>query len=95
MEIKLFATVFAVVFLAELGDKTQLATALFAARSPTGLLTVFVAASLALILASAIAVAAGHLLAQYVSTRVLSYVAGAGFILIGFWTLLRAGAAQA
>lgn len=95
MEIKLFASVFAVVFIAELGDKTQLATALFAARSPAALLTVFIAASLALILASGIAVVAGNLLAQYVSARQLSYVAGAGFILVGIWTLLQAGAAQA
>lgn len=95
MEIKLFASVFTVVFIAELGDKTQLATALFAARSPAGLLTVFIAASLALMLASGIAVVAGNLLAQYVSARQLSYVAGAGFILVGIWTLLQAGAAQA
>ena len=75
MDIKLAATVFGVVFLAELGDKTQLATLLFSAKSPDSLITVFVGASLALIAASAIGVAAGGLLAQYVSTRLLSYVA--------------------
>ena len=91
MELKLFATVFGVVFLAELGDKTQLATLLFATtKSPAGLLTVFLAASLALILASGIAVAAGGLLSQYISTKYLSYVAGAGFIIIGIWTLWQA-----
>lgn len=90
MELKLFATVFGVVFLAELGDKTQLATLLFAAKSPAGLLTVFLAASLALILASAIAVAAGGILTQYINTKYLSYAAGVGFIIIGVWTLWQA-----
>ena len=90
MELKLFATIFGVVFLAELGDKTQLATLLFAAKSPAGLVTVFVAASLALILASGIAVVAGGLQSQYINTKYLSYMAGAGFIIIGIWTLWQA-----
>lgn len=87
MDIKLAATVFGVVFLAELGDKTQLATLLFSAKSPERLFTVFLGASLALVLTSAIGVLAGGLVAQYVSPRLLSYVAGAGFILIGAWTI--------
>ncbi len=87
MDIKLAATVFGVVFLAELGDKTQLATLLFAAKSPESLIIVFLGASLALVLTSAIGVLAGGLVAQYVSPKLLSYVAGAGFILIGVWTI--------
>ena len=54
------------------------------------LLTVFAGASLALVLASAIGVLAGSLLSDYVSERVLRYVAGFGFIAIGAWTLVRA-----
>ena len=92
MDIKLAATVFGVVFLAELGDKTQLATLLFSAKSPENLLTVFVGASLALVLTSAIGVAAGGLVAQYVSPTLLSYVAGAGFIIIGVWSIWQAAA---
>jgi putative Ca2+/H+ antiporter (TMEM165/GDT1 family) len=87
MDIKLAATVFGVVFLAELGDKTQLATLLFSAKSPENLFVVFLGASLALVLTSAIGVLAGGLVAQYVSPKLLSYVAGAGFILIGVWTI--------
>jgi putative Ca2+/H+ antiporter (TMEM165/GDT1 family) len=87
MDIKLAATVFGVVFLAELGDKTQLATLLFSAKSPESLFTVFLGASLALVMTSAIGVLAGGLVAQYVSARLLSYVAGAGFILIGAGTI--------
>lgn len=90
MDIKLFATVFGVIFIAELGDKTQLATLLFASKSTTGLITVFLGASLALILASGIAVAAGGILSQYISAKHLSYAAGLGFIVIGAWTLWRA-----
>jgi putative Ca2+/H+ antiporter (TMEM165/GDT1 family) len=69
MDIKLALTVFGVVFLAELGDKTQLATLLFSAKSPDKLVIVFVGASLALVLTSAIGVLAGGLVAQYVSPK--------------------------
>ena len=59
MDLKIMATVFGIVFLAELGDKTQHATLLFASKSPGNLIAVFVGASVALIIASAIGVAAG------------------------------------
>ena len=54
MDLKALVVVFATVFLAELGDKTQLATVLFAARSPQRAWFVFVAASLALVCAAGI-----------------------------------------
>lgn len=91
MDWKVFATVFGTVFLAELGDKTQLATVLFASRSATSLWTIFLAASAALVLTSAIGVAAGAIVAQWANPRYLSYAAGVGFIAIGVWTILRAG----
>jgi putative Ca2+/H+ antiporter (TMEM165/GDT1 family) len=78
------------VFLAKLGDKTQLATLLFAARESSSLWTVFIAASLALIATSAIGVAAGGLVSSYVNPKYLSYAAGAGFVLIGAWTIWQA-----
>lgn len=90
MDIKLFATVFGTIFLAELGDKTQLATVLFASKEPANLLTVFVGASLALIVASVIGVAAGSLVSQYVDPKHLSYAAGVGFMVIGVWTIWQA-----
>jgi len=90
MDIKLFATVFGTIFLAELGDKTQLATLLFASKTPSNLLTVFLGASLALIVATVIGVAAGGLVSQYVNQKYLSYAAGAGFVLVGLWTMWRA-----
>lgn len=90
MEYKVLLTVFAAVFVAELGDKTQLATMLFAADKQVSKLTVFFGASLALIVASAIGVLAGSAISNYVSEKTLSYVAGTGFIAIGVWTLVKA-----
>ena len=90
MDLKVLATVFASVFVAELGDKTQLATLLFAADQAVSKLAVFVAASTALIVATGIGVLAGGVVSQYVSPGALKVVAGAGFIAIGVWTLLRA-----
>jgi putative Ca2+/H+ antiporter (TMEM165/GDT1 family) len=90
MDWKMFGTVFGTVFLAELGDKTQLATLLFASKNAVSLWTIFIAAATALVLTSAIGVAAGAVVSQYVNPRYLSYAAGVGFILIGLWTVFQA-----
>lgn len=87
MEWKMFFTVFVSVFLAEMADKTQLATFLFAANAQTSRWLVFLAASLALIAASGIAVTVGGAISQYISTRTMTMLAGVGFILVGTWTL--------
>jgi len=88
MDLKTAALIFGSVFVAELGDKTQLATLLFASDKSVGKITVFLSASLALVLSVAIAVVAGELVSRYVSPATLRYVAGVGFIAIGAWTLL-------
>ncbi len=90
MDFKVLVTVFATVFLAELGDKTQLATLLFAADREVSKMTVFVGASLALVIAAGIGVLVGGLISQHINTRYLSYLAGIGFIGIGIWTLAKA-----
>ena len=90
MELKVFFTVFAAVFIAELGDKTQLATMLFAADKEVSKWTVFLGASAALVVATAIGVIAGTLLSEFINEKYLNYLAGAGFILIGAFTLERA-----
>ena len=90
MDWKIFLTVFGSVFIAELGDKTQLATMLFAADKEVSRTTVFLAASAALVFASGLGVLAGSVLTQMISEKILHYVAGAGFIVIGVFTLLRA-----
>lgn len=89
MDWKLFATVFGSVFVAELGDKTQLATMLFAAKGEGSRWLVFAAASLALLCTTAIGVCAGHFVTGLVSEQWLTRIAGVAFIAIGVWTLCR------
>jgi putative Ca2+/H+ antiporter (TMEM165/GDT1 family) len=89
MNFKIFLTIFGTILLAELGDKTQLATLLFATEKENSKIMVFCAAALALILASAIAVIFGNMLSKYINQKYLSWIAGIGFIIIGIWTLLK------
>ncbi len=91
MDVKVLLMVFGTVFLAELGDKTQLATLLFATKESINPWTVFLGASMALIASSAIGVLAGSYIADQIDTRILAYIAGAGFIIIGAWTIWQAG----
>ncbi len=89
MNPQLFVTVFLSVFVAELGDKTQLATLLFATEARNPKLTIFLASALALTTTSALGVLAGSVISAQVSEKTLSWVAGAGFIAIGLWTIAR------
>ncbi len=89
MDWKILLTVLSTVFVAELGDKTQLATLLFAADKEVSKFAVFLGASLALVLTSAIGVAAGGLISQFTSEKQIHVIAGVGFIGIGVWTLLK------
>lgn len=88
MDLKLFATVFGTVFLAELGDKTQLATLLYASDASHSKLTVFAASALALVVTSGVAVLAGSVVSQFVNPNVVRWVAGLGFIAVGLWVIL-------
>ena len=63
---------------------------LFAADKEVSKTMVFLAASAALIVASAIGVLAGSLLSEYISEKVLHYIAGVGFMAIGAFTLYTA-----
>jgi len=86
IDLETAAAIFGTVFLAELGDKTQLATVLFAANRQNAALAVFLAAATALVASTAIAVVAGSALSHYVNPRHLAILAGIGFIVIGAWT---------
>jgi putative Ca2+/H+ antiporter (TMEM165/GDT1 family) len=82
--------VFTTVFLAEIGDKTQLATLLFASDRRTSAWAVFAGASLALVAAAGIAVIAvlaGAHIDRVVQPSRLKIIAGLGFIAVGIWTL--------
>ena len=81
-------SVFTTVFLAEIGDKTQLATLLFASDRNVSPWVVFAGASLALTTAAGIAVLVGGEFDRLVSRSMLRILAGTGFIAIGLWTLL-------
>ena len=85
---KAFFSVFITVFLAEIGDKTQLATMLFAAEANSNKWIIFAGAALALVLAAAIGVLVGAQLERLISPRTLKIVAGIGFIAIGLWTIV-------
>jgi len=90
MDFKALLAVFATIFMAELGDKTQLATVLFAADSRLSPWLIFLASSLALVCAAGLGVLAGGWISRHVDTRILSMVAGAGIMVIGAWTLISA-----
>ena len=86
--LRAFVTVFTTVFIAEIGDKTQLATMLFASEAKVSKWIVFAGSALALTLAAAIGVLVGTQLERFVSPKTLKIVAGIGFIAIGVWTAL-------
>ena len=90
MDWKLVASTFGAVFLAELGDKTQLAAFALAAGSKNRL-AVFAATAAALVVAAAIAVAAGALVGRVVSPRTLTRVGGVLFLVLGVWMLVKPG----
>ena len=85
---KSFATVFAAIFIAEIGDKTQLATLLFSAEGQTSRWIIFAGSAAALVAAAAIGVIVGAQLERFVKPQTLKIVAGAGFIAIGVWTII-------
>ncbi len=85
-------TVFLTVLAAEIGDKTQLATMLFATDQRLGRFAVFAAAAAALVTSSAIAVAAGSAIQSVLPPPMLRATAGIGFIAVGLWTLLTRNA---
>jgi len=83
------ASIFAIVFLAELGDKTQLATLLFASDRSQHPVLVFLAAAGALVVATGLAVLVGNYGARYLEALPLKLIAGIGFIALGGWSILE------
>jgi Ca2+/H+ antiporter, TMEM165/GDT1 family len=90
MNWKLIASSFAAIFIAELGDKTQLAALSLSAGSQSKW-SVFIGSALALVATSAIAVVAGEAVSRVVSPIWLRRVAGGVFILMGVLFLVRPG----
>ena len=88
MDLSLLISTFLTVFLAELGDKTQLATVALSGTSGRPL-AVFLGSSSALVLASLLGAMAGGSIASLIPTEWLQLVAAVGFLIIGFQLLLR------
>lgn len=88
MEWKIFGTAFLTLFLAELGDKTQLAVITMTASTQSKL-SIFLGASLGLVTVTLIAVLAGGVIGQYVPAEWLQRIVAAAFIVIG--VLMLAG----
>ena len=82
-------TIFLSVFLAELGDKTQLATLLFAGTSKSSPLQIFLAAASALVVSTALAVLLGSAAQQYIHAIPTKLIAGFGFVAIGGWLIFE------
>jgi|TARA_B100001741_G_C16339157_1_gene498676 putative Ca2+/H+ antiporter (TMEM165/GDT1 family) len=88
MDLSLLISTFLTVFLAELGDKTQLATVALSGTSDRPL-AVFLGSSSALVLASLLGAMAGGSIASLIPTEWLQLVAAVGFLIIGSQLLLR------
>ncbi|NCO59133.1 MAG: hypothetical protein COZ70_06040 [Deltaproteobacteria bacterium CG_4_8_14_3_um_filter_51_11] len=88
MDLKIMLTTFGMVFLAELGDKTQLATFAFSADSNSRL-SVFLGSASALVLTSLLAVVFGALMGKIIPPAYLRMGAGVLFLVLGVWMLVR------
>jgi putative Ca2+/H+ antiporter (TMEM165/GDT1 family) len=87
MDISAFFAIFVTIFVAELGDKTQLATMLYSSQGQHSKWMIFGASALALIASSALGVLTGAVVNKFISPEVLRWIAGLGFIGVGLWTL--------
>ena len=87
MDWKMMGTAFLTLFLAELGDKTQLAVITMSAKTESRL-AVFIGASLALVLVSLLGVLAGGIVSQWVPVEWLQRIVAVAFILIGILMLV-------
>ena len=90
MDLKILLTTFGMIFLAELGDKTQLATFAFAAENQSKL-AVFLGAAAALLLTSLLAVVFGSAVSRLIPANYIKIGAGGLFILLGLWMLVFQG----
>ena len=91
MDLKVLFTTFGMIFLAELGDKTQLATLSFAAESKSRL-AVFLGSAGALVFTSLLAVVLGTGLSRLIPANYVKMGAGTLFILLGAWMIFFPGA---
>ncbi len=82
MDWKIFFATFSTIFLAELGDKTQIAALCMSTRSKSWI-TVFVASVLGFALVTIITVLLGKIMAKYIQPDFIRYAGAVSFIIIG------------
>lgn len=89
MDWKLFGTAFITLFIAELGDKTQLAVITMTSKNPawSSRISVFLGASLALVCVTLLGVVFGGVLSEYIPTDILQKLVAVAFIVIGLLML--------
>jgi Ca2+/H+ antiporter, TMEM165/GDT1 family len=90
MDFKVLLTTFATIFLAELGDKTQLATFAFSAETKSRV-SVFIGSAGALVLTSLLGVLLGAAISKLIPPNFLKMGAGVLFVILGIWMILFPG----
>jgi putative Ca2+/H+ antiporter (TMEM165/GDT1 family) len=86
--LKIIFSTFFLVFLAELGDKTQITTMMLASESKSKT-AVFIGSASALICSSLLGVLAGTLINKYIPESIIKISSGTAFIIIGILFLLN------
>jgi len=86
MDFKLMLTTFSMIFLAELGDKTQVATFCLSADCESSRASVFLGSAIALVISALIATVLGEAVSRFVPQSYIKLTAGAFFIIVGVWT---------
>ena len=89
INLQIIGSTFLMIFLAELGDKTQISTFAFASESRSPL-SVFLGAAAALMCASFLGVVLGGVAGRFVPQRIMKFAAAVVFLGFGVWTLVQA-----
>jgi len=90
LNLKTIFLIFITVFLAELGDKTNITTFLFSTHPEISRVSIFISATLAFMVASILSIAAGTLLGNTIPHRIINFITGIVFVLIGVVLLISA-----
>lgn len=88
MNVSLFLSTFLLIFLAELGDKTQLATVMLSAKEKAPV-TIFLAAMAGFALSTFLAVFLGMIVEKFLPKEIIEKTAALGFIVVGFLLLFK------
>jgi putative Ca2+/H+ antiporter (TMEM165/GDT1 family) len=86
--VKTILMIFGSILLAELGDKTQIATLLYATEKTVSPAVVFLAAAGALVVSTLLAVLFGSTITRFVPEKTLKLIAGIAFVAVGIWTIV-------